>query len=47
MTIDAWNIARDKYLQRVIKKQSTVDAACQGITDDINKLLKQGKEQIG
>jgi multiple sugar transport system substrate-binding protein len=47
VTIDAWNIALDKYLQRVIKKQSTVDAACQAMTDEINKLLKQGKEQIG
>jgi multiple sugar transport system substrate-binding protein len=31
----------------VIKKEQTVDAACAAVTAEINKLLKQGKEQVG
>ncbi|TDW79565.1 sugar ABC transporter substrate-binding protein [Kribbella sp. VKM Ac-2566] len=46
-TVDTWNLTLDKHLQRAIKKQATVDAACKAITDDVNKVLKQGKEQIG
>lgn len=46
-TVDAWNLALDKHLQRAIKKQATVDEACKAITEEINKVLKQGKEQIG
>ncbi len=47
VTGDAWNLALDKHLQRAIKKQATVDEACKAITEEINKVLKQGKEQIG
>ena len=47
VTIDNWNSVLDKYIQGAIKKEITVDAASQQITDDINKLLKQGKDQIG
>lgn len=47
VTSDAWNLALDKHLQRAIKGQSTVDEACKAITTEINKVLKQGKEQIG
>ncbi|WP_112237707.1 ABC transporter substrate-binding protein [Kribbella monticola] len=47
VTVDAWNLALDKHLQRAIKKQATVDEACKAITEEINKVLKQGKEQIG
>jgi len=37
----------DKHIQAAIKGQLTVDAACAAITTDVNKLLKQGKDQIG
>ncbi|MFI0446505.1 ABC transporter substrate-binding protein [Actinomadura sp. 6N118] len=47
VTTDAWNATLDKHLQRVIKNKQTVDAACAAVTDEINKLLKQGKERIG
>jgi len=47
VTIDGWNAALDKHLQRAIKKEITVDQAAQAITEDVNKLLKQGKEQVG
>ena len=47
VTIDSWNSVLDKYIQGAIKKEISVDAASQQITDDINKLLKQGKDQIG
>lgn len=47
ITVDGWNVVLDKYLQRAIKNEQTVDAACAAITDEINKLLKQGKERIG
>ncbi|KAB2341602.1 ABC transporter substrate-binding protein [Actinomadura rudentiformis] len=47
VTADAWNATLDKHLQRVIKNKQTVDAACAAVTDEINKLLKQGKERIG
>ena len=43
----AWNPVLDKHLQRAIKGKITVEAAGKAITDDVNKLLKQGKEQIG
>ncbi|MGR6919816.1 ABC transporter substrate-binding protein [[Actinomadura] parvosata] len=47
VTTDACNVAIDKQLQRAIKKELTVDAACAAVTTEINKLLKQGKERIG
>ena len=47
VTVDNWNTVLDKYLQKAIKKQISVDSACQQITDDVNKLLAQGKDQIG
>jgi multiple sugar transport system substrate-binding protein len=47
ITTDACNAAIDKQLQRAIKKELTVDAACAAVTTEINKLLKQGKERIG
>lgn len=37
----------DKYLQRAIKGEMTVKDACAALTDDLNKALAQGKEQIG
>ncbi|MFC9689271.1 ABC transporter substrate-binding protein [Kribbella sp. NPDC056951] len=46
-TVDTWNLTLDKNLQQVLKNQTTVDNACQAITKELNKVLKQGKEQIG
>jgi multiple sugar transport system substrate-binding protein len=43
----AWDAVLSKHLQRAIKNQSTVEAAGKAITDEVNKLLKQGKDQIG
>lgn len=43
----AWDAVLSKHLLRVIKNQSTVEAAGKAITDEVNKLLKQGKDQIG
>ncbi|PZF83769.1 ABC transporter substrate-binding protein [Micromonospora deserti] len=43
----AWNPVLDKHLQRAIKNEITVEAAGKAITDEINKLLRQGKDQIG
>jgi multiple sugar transport system substrate-binding protein len=45
--VGSWETVLDKYIQRAIKKQMSVEAACQQITDEVNKLLKQGKDQIG
>ena len=47
VTIDLLNTTIDKYLQLAIKKQLTVDEATTALTTDINKALKQGKDQIG
>lgn len=35
-----------KYLLQVVKKQITLDVACQQATSDANKLLAQGKAQL-
>lgn len=43
----AWDPVLDKHLQRAIKNQASVEAAGKAITDEINTLLKQGKDQIG
>lgn len=42
-----WNSALDKHLQRAIKNEITVEAAGKAITEEMNKALKQGKDQIG
>jgi multiple sugar transport system substrate-binding protein len=47
ITVDNWIAVMDKYLTQALKKQITVDACCQQITAEANKLLKQGKDQIG
>jgi multiple sugar transport system substrate-binding protein len=47
VTIDSWISTLDKYLTSALKKQVTVDAMAAQITADVNKLLKQGKDQIG
>ncbi len=46
-TADSLMTVLDKYIQAAIKGQATVDAACGSITDEVDKLLKQGKDQIG
>jgi multiple sugar transport system substrate-binding protein len=47
ITADGWNPVLDKHIAAAIKGELTVEAACKAITDDVNKLLKQGKDQIG
>jgi multiple sugar transport system substrate-binding protein len=44
---DLVNTTIDKYLQQAIKNDLTVEKACAALTDEINKALAQGKEQIG
>jgi multiple sugar transport system substrate-binding protein len=41
-----WDPVLSKHLQRAIKNEITVEGAGKAITDDVNKLLKQGKDQI-
>lgn len=43
---DANNVL-EKYIPQAIKGQITVDAACAAITADVNRLLAQGKDQLG
>ena len=47
ITVDLVNTTIDKYLQKAIKGELTVDQACAALTDELNKALKQGKDQIG
>lgn len=47
VTVDSWNTVLDKAIQRAVKNEITVDAACQQVANEINKLLAQGKDQIG
>lgn len=35
------------YLEKAIKGELSVDQACEALTDELNKALAQGKEQIG
>jgi multiple sugar transport system substrate-binding protein len=37
----------DKYVTQAVKKQISLTTACQQITADSNKLLAQGKQQLG
>jgi multiple sugar transport system substrate-binding protein len=46
ITGGGWGPVLDKHITRAVKKEITVEAACRAITDEINKLLKQGKDQI-
>ncbi|HLZ64006.1 MAG TPA: extracellular solute-binding protein [Ktedonosporobacter sp.] len=45
--VTAMQTVIDKYLQQAAKGQISVDGAAQQITDGINLLLQQGKQQIG
>jgi multiple sugar transport system substrate-binding protein len=47
ISTDLLNTTIDKYLQDAIKNKMTVKQACAALTDELNKTLKQGKEQIG
>jgi multiple sugar transport system substrate-binding protein len=47
ISTDLLNTTIDKYLQLAIKNKMTVKEACATLTDELNKTLKQGKEQIG
>ena len=41
------NTTIDKYLQRAIKKELTVDQATTALTGELNEALKRGKDQVG
>ncbi|GLI02591.1 ABC transporter substrate-binding protein [Phytohabitans aurantiacus] len=43
----SWIDVLNKHITRAIKKETTVEGACKDITNEVNKLLKQGKDQIG
>jgi multiple sugar transport system substrate-binding protein len=47
ISTDMLNATIDKYLQRAIKKELTVEQATAALTDELNDALKQGKDQIG
>ena len=44
---DLVNTTIDKYLQQAIKNELSVEKACAALTDELNKAIAQGKEQIG
>ena len=46
INISEYDTILKTYLLKVVKKQITLDQACQQATDDANKLLKQGKAQL-
>lgn len=47
ITVDNLNLLLDKYIQQAAKKEATVAEAGKKLTEEVNKLLKQGKDQIG
>jgi multiple sugar transport system substrate-binding protein len=47
ISLDLLNATIDTYLQRAIKGELSVQDACAALTDELNKVLAQGKEQIG
>jgi len=47
ISLDLLNVTIDNYLQRAIKGELSVPDACAALTDELNKVLAQGKEQIG
>ena len=47
VTVGNWITALNQYVDQAARKKITVDVAAQKVTDDINKLLKQGKDRIG
>lgn len=47
ISVDLLQSTIDKYLQRAIKGELTVEEACAALTDDLNKALAQSKDQIG
>lgn len=47
ITVANWVSTLNTYVDQAARKKITVEVAGQKITDDINKLLKQGKDRIG
>ncbi|GAA4720559.1 ABC transporter substrate-binding protein [Phytohabitans rumicis] len=47
VTIGNWITSLNQYVDQAARKKITLDVAAQKITDDVNKLLKQGKDRIG
>lgn len=47
ISMDLLNATIDKYLQAAIKGEMTADEATAAATEEINKVLAQGKDQLG
>ncbi|MFE9443532.1 ABC transporter substrate-binding protein [Streptomyces sp. NPDC006602] len=47
ITAANWISTLNQYVDQAARKKITADTAARKITDDINKLLKQGKDRIG
>ena len=47
ISMELLNATIDKFLQAAIKGEMTVDAATAAATEEINKVLAQGKDQLG
>ncbi|WP_433364515.1 ABC transporter substrate-binding protein [Actinoplanes sp. CA-142083] len=47
VTATNWVNTLNLYVDQAARRKITVDVAAQKITDDLNKLLKQGKDRIG
>ena len=47
ITSSGWGDTLNKYVDQAARNKITLDVAAQKITEDVNKLLKQGKERIG
>ncbi|GAA0906855.1 ABC transporter substrate-binding protein [Virgisporangium aurantiacum] len=47
VTTANWISTLNEYVDQAVRKTITVDVAAQKVTDDVNKLLKQGKDRIG
>lgn len=47
ISVDLMNTTIESYLVKAIKGEMSVEQACAALTDDLNKALAQGKEQIG
>jgi multiple sugar transport system substrate-binding protein len=47
LTPGSWVTILNQHVDQAARRKITVDVAAQKITEDINKLLKQGKDRIG
>lgn len=47
ITATSWVTTLDQYVDQAARRKITVDVAAQKITDELNRLLRQGKDRIG